>query len=131
MKVNILGAEYEYGREARVDDPGLDEADGYCNCYSKKIVVVTDDGYRRESSDTDESMQALMAKVARHEVVHAFFAESGLREYCDNEQLVDWIAWHFPDMLKAMQQIDALPEPVKEVTTQYIGSEPITTKAGD
>jgi hypothetical protein len=46
--------------------------------------------------------------VIRHELVHAFFEESGLTEYKNNELLVDWIAKQFPKLAKAFQQVRAL-----------------------
>lgn len=108
MTINILGTDYEYKQLARNDDPMLDDADGYCNPHARLIVVTDEDGYRREPFDTDETMNAVTSAVKRHEIVHAFFAESGLREYCENEQLVDWIAWQLPAMVKTMRSVGAL-----------------------
>lgn len=108
MQLNILGTEYGYKINSRDNDPMLDEADGYCNPHSKVIVVVDENGYRKEASDSDDSIKDLANRVSRHEIVHAYFAESGLREYCDDEQLVDWIAWQFPRMLKTIKEVGAI-----------------------
>lgn len=49
-----------------------------------------------------------MAKVFRHEIVHAFFGESGLKDYMHDETLVDWIAAQLPKMVKVMAQAGCL-----------------------
>lgn len=108
MKIKILGSEYEYTLASRNKDPILRESDGYCNPFAKRIVVVDGAGYAREFSDTDNSMRALQNKIKRHEVIHAFFAESGLRKYGEDETLVDWIAWQMPSMIRVLEQIEAL-----------------------
>ena len=47
-------------------------------------------------------------KVKRHEIIHAYFHESGLKTYAENEELVDWMAWQFPKLLATFKEIDAL-----------------------
>lgn len=37
-------------------------------------------------------------EVLRHEIIHAMFYESGLMEYCDNEELVNYIAMQTPKL---------------------------------
>lgn len=58
-----------------------------------------------------ENIEEFKKKVLRHEIIHAFFGESGLRscsEYAEDEELVDWIAIQFPKILKAFEQVGAL-----------------------
>lgn len=47
-------------------------------------------------------------EVLRHEVIHAFFNECGLAEYCNDEQLVQWIAVQFPKILKVFQGLNCI-----------------------
>lgn len=51
----------------------------------------------------------------RHEIIHAFLAESGLqanyehyRQFGHDETLVDWMAIQFPKIYKAFREADAL-----------------------
>lgn len=44
-------------------------------------------------------------QVIRHEVIHAFFAESGLIEYGNDEVLVDWMAKQLPKIQETVEKI--------------------------
>lgn len=44
-------------------------------------------------------------EVIRHELVHAFFHESGLEQYSDDEVLVAWIAQQFPKIDCAVKSV--------------------------
>ena len=47
--------------------------------------------------DASEAVKRIRyEEVMRHEIVHAFLFESGLDEYFENEQLVNWIANSVP-----------------------------------
>lgn len=72
----------------------------------KELVVESD--FACNNPDSIKDIEAYKRKVKRHEVIHAYFYESGLTDYAGNEQLVDWIAWQFPKMLETFKQIDAL-----------------------
>lgn len=98
--MNILGTEYEIVRRKREDDPKLVENDGYCDPTSKMIVIV--DGY---TPDIDNvcNLSVYDNNVLRHEMIHAFLYESGLRNYSADETLVDWFAVQFTKMLVAFE----------------------------
>lgn len=95
MEVNVLGTEYTVkiiSNDERDDFPDMTaDTDGYCNYYTKEIVVVRDDvdmqGYEK-----------YVEKVVRHELVHAYLYESGLHDYSTDETLVDWLAIQIPKM---------------------------------
>lgn len=106
MKVNILGTEYEIIEQAAVDNPKLDDASGLCETYSKKIVL--DSEMLKPHKMLVEQPEQFKNKVLRHEIVHAFFAESGLLDYCHDEVLVDYLAIQLPKMVKAMQQVECI-----------------------
>lgn len=64
---------------------------------------------------TLEDMEEYVKKVLRHEIVHAFFFESGLHEcsgqaeaWASNETMVDWIARQGPKIYKAWEEVGAL-----------------------
>ena len=105
MKVNILGTEYEIIEQTEEQNPKLKNNNGLCEIYSHRIILNAD---IQEDELTYENFQEFKNRVLRHEIIHAFFAESGLRgnsEYAENEELVDWIAIQLPKINKVLQQI--------------------------
>jgi hypothetical protein len=94
-KVNIMGTTYMVSVTSADKNKLLNDCDGYCDRYSKTIVI-SDSMYK--DFDTDEQRQSYVAKVFRHEVIHAVLAECGLVEnsWGNNEEIVDWIAEQFP-----------------------------------
>lgn len=112
MTVDILGTKYTvYLDVDEKDDAHLKEADGYMDHSVKRIVVAKIES--DEQSLADLRMHA--KKVLRHEIIHAFLAESGLGEnsgeagsWARNEEMVDWIAIQFPKILKAFQQCECM-----------------------
>lgn len=103
-KVNVLGTEYSI----EIDD-GLEKpcVDGLCKEYDKQITIrnvcsmLCDD-------DSIDTKKIRFNEVLRHEIIHAFFIESGLEDYNSNEQLVNWIAIQFPKMIKAFEEVDCI-----------------------
>lgn len=69
QKVNILGTEYEIIREAFEDET----IDGFCD-YTAHIIKV-----RNNNVSEVGDFEKLMKKQLRHEIIHAFLAESGLQ----------------------------------------------------
>jgi hypothetical protein len=63
-----------------------------------------------ESPNQLEDMEAYKKKVIRHEVIHAFFFESGLGDssYGKNEELVDWIAMQFPKIAEVFEELGVM-----------------------
>lgn len=104
-KVNILGTEYSLIE----DSSSLKEinADGIHKEYEKEIAIRSLDDFLCPD-DKAEAKELRMKEVLRHELIHAFFSESGLDDYCCNEQLVNWLAIQFPKMLKAFEEADCL-----------------------
>ena len=104
MTVNILGTDYEVITQTEEENPKLKEAYGLCEMYSKKIVLSD----IKEDVMNVDNIEAFKRKVVRHEIIHAFFAESGLRsnsDYAQNEELVDWIAIQFPKILQVFEKL--------------------------
>ena len=109
MKINILGTEYDFAETTAEEDNRLYSNDGYLDGYydiwEKTIRVVSDiENHPNNSGNLDE----YKAKVKRHEIVHAFLGESCLKDYNDDEVIVDWIAFQFPKMLKAFQEVGCI-----------------------
>lgn len=105
-KINILGTEYEI--EYKELSSGSD-CDGYCDYTSKHIVI------RSDNANELEGFAWAQKKQLRHEIIHAFLAESGLQanfEHCNKwgheETVIDWFAIQFPKLLKVFEEANAL-----------------------
>jgi len=108
LKVNILGQEYEIKKQSEIENPKLKtrRANGLAELYSKELIISTEASI--EDEETYSNLADYEKKVIRHEIVHAFFHESGLNDYCHDEQLVDWLAVQIPKIKKAMESVDCL-----------------------
>lgn len=104
--IDVLGVPYAVINGDRSKDSCLDKADGYCDHTIKTCVIDT----LLKTSDSLGDLDAYRKQVIRHELVHAFLFESGLgaESWGCNEEIVDWIAFQFPKMLRAFEEADAL-----------------------
>lgn len=93
--LNILGVEYKvvFYNDRNFPKVGYD---GLCNSVSKTISI-------RLKKD-----KTLQNEVLRHEIIHAFFHESGLTDYENDEVLVEWVAMQFPKMKKVIANSEVL-----------------------
>ena len=107
--VHILGTEYIILKRSERDDKRLNVCDGYCDWTTKQIVV------KQEMRGNLGNMDFYMKKVIRHEIIHAFALESGLREssldtasWAANEEMVDWFAIQSPKIFQVFNELDIL-----------------------
>lgn len=117
MKINILGTPYEI----IVDKSGYLEknnADGVDRNYSKTILVRDLDDYL-DSEATTEEKEARRKETIRHEIIHAFFSESGLKGYYNDELLVEWLAVQFPKMLDVFIETKSLEHPMDRLSRAF------------
>ena len=105
-EVNVLGTVYAIETRKWNDDRKLHEALGYVEQYSKKIILK--DIF--PDCMTVEDVDQLRREVARHEIVHAFFFESGMSEWAEDETLVEWVAVMLPKLAAAMCEAGAMPD---------------------
>lgn len=106
MQINVLGTMYDYVETTSKEDQGLCSNNGYCDIHAKKIVVETD--YNENDPQSIKNYDHFKAFIKTHELIHAFFAESGIKEWCDDEKLVTWVAWQLPKILEASYAIGAM-----------------------
>ena len=106
MKINILGAEYDFEMIKHDDDSRLRQNDGFCDSTDKTIRIAID--FYEDDPGSIKNFDIYKKEIKRHEIVHSFFAECGLTEWQKNENLVDWIAIQFPKMLEVFKEVDAL-----------------------
>ena len=114
--VNILGTEYTIERKKFKDDPDFEkrQIDGYCDGQLKRIVICDMSTWPDYENEEKEWLESCERNALRHEIVHAFFNESGLKEnsvhytggWSQNEEMVDWIAIQFPKIFKVFQELD-------------------------
>lgn len=107
-EVSILGTTYKVFYSNPTTHPVLKDASGYCDWTNHSIVIDTE---RDEDPNTVADFDRYVNKVVRHEVIHAFFFESGLaesfehRNFGQEETVVDWIAKQYPKIKKVYEEL--------------------------
>lgn len=86
-----------------------DGYDGETDLFKKEIHIST------MKKDPKEYRPIHTKNALRHEIIHAFFYESGLdtsslryEAWARNEEMVDFFAIQFPKIIKAMKKAGAL-----------------------
>ena len=111
--VNILGTDYSIKVIEPTEDMNKNNWVGLCSSL-KKEILISDLSNR---SDLDSIQVNLYQKeTLRHEIIHAFYNESGLQDSClafdgswaKNEEMVDWLAIQIPKIFEAMKFVDCL-----------------------
>lgn len=118
MIVNVLGTEYKIIVKKYTEEEAFEirSIDGFCDGYTKEIVVCDMHTYKGWEHETEATIIACQKEVLRHEIVHAFFNESGLQDstftydggWAKNEEMVDWLALQIPKIYKAFEQAGCL-----------------------
>lgn len=112
--VNILGTEYLIRFENAETIPALNDLCGYCSYNSHEVVINQEVSYFKDKSD-DWIINELKCTL-RHELIHAFFFESGLGQvsavyngaWAQNEEMVDWLALQSPKIFKVFTELDLI-----------------------
>lgn len=102
--INILGTEYKISDEENL---ARTNRDGECLVYAKEIHIRKTEDLLEDTAN-DELKSARKTEVLRHELWHSMFFHSGLEDYCDNEQLVDFLAKQSPKIFKIFQELNIL-----------------------
>ena len=118
MTVSVLGTEYEVIKKKFDEDPYFDKRsyDGYCDSIEHRIVYCDMTTYRGWENEPETRAAIAEKATLRHEIVHAFFNESGLQEstslfeegWAKNEEMIDWIAIQGPKIYKAWEEAGAV-----------------------
>lgn len=103
-RVSVLGTDYAILQDSNItkdlNNKGLD---GETNLYSKTISICNiADMLEPDSTAYEKSVR--YKETMRHEIIHAFFHESGLDDYCRDEVLVDYLAKQWNKMSIAFQE---------------------------
>lgn len=116
-KVNVLGTNYTITTKKYGEDGYFKQADcnGYCSGAQKEIVLCEMSTYPGWEDESQEVRDIQSKETLRHEIVHAFFNESGLSvcssptdAWARNEEMVDWIAFQGPKIYEAWLEAGAL-----------------------
>lgn len=118
LKVNVLGTDYEIIIKDYESDPYFKkyEADGYC-CSIEKQIVLCNMLSHPDFGENETYAEKYKKQVLRHEIVHAFFNESGLENntgvinnigWSKNEEMVDWIALQGLKLCDAWKSVGAI-----------------------
>lgn len=101
--VNILGTEYTITEDESLVNSN---ADGMTWVFRHQIIVRP---YSKmlEAEDSDAEKKACYRETMRHEIIHAFFKESGNEEYYDDERLVQTLAVLYPKINAVLAKIGA------------------------
>lgn len=108
--VDILGTEYSIHRQSSKENPKLEGNNGICEQYSKEIILNTLEEEKRDVMCV-ENVEEFEKKTLRHEIIHAYLGESGLRsssEWAENEEMVDWFAIQLPKIFKTFKELDVI-----------------------
>lgn len=116
--INILGTEYTIETHKISEDETMKNNQwcGYCD-EEQKLIVVADMAEKEfVYAHSEEAQESLRRKTLRHEIMHAFFSESGLSSdasipncaWAKHEEMVDWFAIQSPKIFKVFQELNIL-----------------------
>jgi hypothetical protein len=111
--VNILGTDYNIKIIEPTEEMIKNNWVGLCNSLKKEILIS--DLSNRADLDSIQ-VNNYQKETLRHEIIHAFFNESGLQDssfafdgpWAKNEEMVDWLAIQIPKIVEVMKSIDCL-----------------------
>lgn len=118
MKVNILGTEYTIIKKKKEEDSYLNEkgAIGYCDYRDKQIAILDFENDERYKDESANSITQIKKETLLHEIIHAFYFESGLNDnalqfdgaWSRNEEMIDWFAIQSSKIYKVFEQLGLL-----------------------
>lgn len=111
--LNILNTEYKIIFKNEKEEIRLVENWGFTDFHTKEIYIRDD--IEKETNDSCKNLVDFKNKVLRHEILHAFLYESGLREnsngnraWAENEEMIDWFAIQSPKIFQIYKKINIL-----------------------
>ena len=118
MEINVLGTPYKITVKKYNEDEAFERCSfcGYCDGYSKEIVVCDMSTYKDWEHEPEKTIIAAQKETLRHEIIHAFLNESGLScnghktqfSWAKDEEIVDWIAIQGVKIHKAWTEAGAV-----------------------
>lgn len=116
--LDILGTMYVVYESKMSTDGYMKENGlaGYCDSLERKIVIADTTEKDVFELESDEAKKRYRQELLRHEIIHAFLSEAGLRDsanpceisWAKNEEMVDWFALLWPKIHSAFQAVNAV-----------------------
>ena len=112
-QITVLGTPYQVKFGTPSDYPdALTDNDGVAD-HSVRKIFVKDLTESQGKKGMLRNQAEYQRHVIRHEIVHVFLDESGLRGSCDwvrigGEEMVDWLANMIPKINEILKQLEAL-----------------------
>ena len=125
--VNVLGTVYRVEMRDYIDDPSFkeDDSSAYCYCDAKLIVIgnlltfpasANTEASKNEGSTIYNACVEGECVAFRHELIHAFLNESGMRwdahvydgAWATNEEMIDWFAIQSPKIFSTYKELGIL-----------------------
>lgn len=114
-EVEILGTKYKVIIKEQEEDARLIKNWGFTDFYTKEIVIASD--CIKETEETCRNLIKFKNKVIRHEIIHAFLYESGMKEcsnsassWVENEEMIDYFAIQIPKIVKVYKELGVIDE---------------------
>ena len=109
--INVLGTEYKLLFDT-CDAPIIKDCFGVC-CYPAREIHMLDFSTDPEwSKETESVIYCQFSEALRHEIIHAFLIESGLKQnssaiehWATNEEMIDWLAKQWPKVQAIFDQL--------------------------
>lgn len=106
VTINILGSEWKILYGNKNDYPLLEGVSGYTDNSARKIIIGEKPDYFEP-----ENFESVQRRIIRHEIIHAYFYESGMDGDLENiefgvpELYVDWFAIQSPKIFKTFDEL--------------------------
>ena len=110
-KIAVMGTDFDITYTTEEDDPTIKGKSGVCYSLLHKIKIdqwIYLDDADGSVSETEKASKLLsLLAILRHEVMHAFFFQSGLDTQCSfavGEMLIDWLSLKMPEIVDVMNE---------------------------
>lgn len=104
IDVDIMGTLYEVKDDYCKDD----DYGGETRLFTKEIHLRSKDEIVEGRDSTPIEKELGFNQTFRHEIVHAFFFECGMTEYCMDETLVEFVASTAPKLFAIFKKHNLL-----------------------
>lgn len=116
MMINILGTFYTIVIKDVSEDATLEKCDGYCSSLAKEIVICNLRSREEWKDEPNSIVNEAYKRTVRHEIIHAFFSESGLEQnsnaydgaWARNEEMIDFFALQGTKIYNAWKEAEVI-----------------------
>lgn len=102
--VTILGEIYQIVTDSDYLRTLGENIDGDADHFEYVITTKSAAEYDKDAVRGEQYRR----EILRHEIVHAFFRQSGMERYQHDEDLVQWLAIQLPKIVRAFREADCM-----------------------